>query len=907
MPFTAVTIPSSAAFWDDAARRMLDSGHVRDASDLSDLRVLVPTFEHLQLLKQALARRIGRTFVPPTITTLSAALGLLPPAGTSAVASSERLMALYAQLRQHGWLKKLFAARRNTDLLPLAETLLTLSDELTQAMLPSLQAKKGDDAEADRRWQQALEQLSPVARYLLSDETQLVWTIWKSQLDIGDANVVRFAQMMQLAEHARQPLFWISPVEPDAMEQAFLDAYSQRQAVIAMTLDWNMSFVDPVYARAWPEMLAMAEDDAPADVMSGNGIGNEIDDQALSVPPGLALYPAQHLEDEARAGAQTIIDWLSQGKERIAIVAQDRVVARRIRALLERAPIHVADETGWKLSTTRAAAAIAAWLELVASRAETVNLLDFLKSPFVFAGIAEKADLVMVAEIALHRDNVLGGWDAADAALAAVPDAQRMVAMLAQQAAQFVGRKSLCAWLGVTDAALRTLGMRDAMQADAAGAQVMQLLQAIADECENIDHDFSFAEWRAFVDLQLEATAFVQPNRDRRVVMLPLNGARLRRFDAVLLVGADADHLPSRPVETLFFANAVRRELGLATRESRQRQQLRDVTELLMANDCVVMSWQMHRNGEPNPMSPWLERLELTLAQAAAAPLKKHQVTIASRTMTATLPFMPAPRAAALRPSKLSASGYNSLVACPYQFFATRMLGLSGLDELSEMPEKRDYGDWLHRILAQFHQALQQGTIPADERASLLDDISERVFRDELRKSAAALGYYARWKKTMPAYLAWVEERETGGWRFVFGEQRFEKLLQWDDGEILLHGRIDRVDENAGGARGVLDYKSTNRTALSERLKQGEDQQLPFYGLLSDVPLEAAAYVPLEATKERIREADADDYARWQQMLEQRIVDSMRGIDQGAPLPASGPESVCRYCDVRGLCRKGAW
>lgn len=896
MPITVVTIPPSAAFWDAAARSILESDRLRDGidpADFSDIRVLVPTFEHLQLLKQALAQRIGRAFVPPIITTLSAALGLLPPvSGKSAVASSERLMSLYAQLRQHGWLKKLFAARRNTDLLPLAETLLALSDELTQAMLPSLHAQAADLPDADTRWQQALEQLSPVARHLLSDETQLVWTIWKSQLDAGDATVVRFTQMMRLAEQAHQPLFWISPVEPDAMEQAFLDVYAQRQPVTAMMLDWRAASVDSVYAKAWGEMLA---DDARID-----------DSTSIATPQGLALYPAQHLEDEARAGAQTVIDWLMQGRQRLAIVAQDRVVARRIRALLERAQIQVADETGWKLSTTRAAAAIAAWLELVASRAETVNLLDFLKSPFVFADVVDKDDLVMTAEIALHRANVLGGWDAADAALNGVIDVQRMVATLAQQAAQFAGRKSLCAWLGVTDAALRNLGMREAMLADAAGAQVMQLLQSIADECEDVDHDFSFAEWRAFVDLQLEATAFVQPNHDRRVVMLPLNGARLRSFDAVLLVGADADHLPSRPVETLFFANAVRRELGLATRESRQRQQLRDVTELLAANVRVVMSWQTHRNGEPNPVSPWLERLELALAQAGAEPLARHAVTIASRALSPVPPFMPAPKAGVLRPSKLSASAYNSLVACPYQFFATRMLGLSGLDELSDMPEKHDYGDWLHQILAQFHQTLQQSS-SADARAQLLNDISERVFHDELKKSAAALGYYARWKKTIPAYLEWVAEHEAAGWRFVFGEQRFEKLLQWEGGEILLHGRIDRVDENVDGARSVMDYKSTNRTALSDRLKQGEDQQLPFYGLLSDVPLDSAAYVPLEATKDRIREAEADDYVHWQQMLERRIVGSMRDIARDVPLPASGPESVCRYCDVRGLCRKGAW
>jgi ATP-dependent helicase/nuclease subunit B len=33
----------------------------------------------------------------------------------------------------------------------------------------------------------------------------------------------------------------------------------------------------------------------------------------------------------------------------------------------------------------------------------------------------------------------------------------------------------------------------------------------------------------------------------------------------------------------------------------------------------------------------------------------------------------------------------------------------------------------------------------------------------------------------------------------------------------------------------------------------------------------------------------------------------MRAVAGGAPLPASGIELVCRYCDVRGLCRKGGW
>ena len=445
------------------------------------------------------------------------------------------------------------------------------------------------------------------------------------------------------------------------------------------------------------------------------------------------------------------------------------------------------------------------------------------------------------------------------------------------------------------------------MQADAAGAQVIALLASIAQSCHGLNQAFSFAEWRAFVSLQLEATAFVAPELDRRVVMLPLNGARLRSFDAVLVVGADADHLPSQPNETLFFANAVRRELGLATRESRQRQQLRDLVELLSSNREVVLSWQSYKDGEPNPASTWIARLQLTLERAGAATVADHVVGIPSQTLTPVPQVRPHPAAPQLLPSKLSASGYGSLVACPYQFFATRMLGLSGLDELSDMPEKRDYGDWLHRILRVYHETVRDQAVGVAQRADLLQNVSAGIFARELDKSAAALGYYARWQKVMPAYLNWANDREAQGWHFVLGEQRFEKILPWENGAITLHGRIDRIDQHDDGARAVLDYKTQSTPALRDKIKHREDHQLAFYGLLSDQPIAAGHYVALEATKDKTGDVAAPDYGQWQQALERQIGSSMQAIATGAPLSATGIEMVCQYCDVRGLCRKGAW
>ena len=905
-------IPPSSAFWPEVARALLSASHESDGvnnRDLSHWRVVVPAFVHAHLLKAALATELPGVFIPPRMNTLSALLQTLPPApnAPTASASSERLMRLYSELRQHAWLKKIFSARRNTDLLPLAQTLLALSDELTQALLPSIR----DASDVDQRWETALEQLTPSARQLLSDETQLVWSIWKSQLDGDDAIALRFDQMLQFAEQADSPLAWISSVEPEPMERAFLEAYARRQPVLQITLDWQAATIGSAYVTAWPELI-----DAAADSAEVNYHAPAVDLFAaaefnVALPPGIALCPAQSIEDEALQGAQTILDWLLAGKTRLAIVAQDRVVARRIRALLERAQVHVADETGWKLSTTRAASAIAAWFDVVTQRGETTALLDLLKSPFMLADLQHKSAQVMAIEIALRRANVLGEWGSVINALADAPLEQKTLSMLAQQASVYAGRKTLRAWIN-TGSALETLGVASALAVDPAGQQILQMLQNIASEgSESAEAAalFSFPEWRALVNLQLDDTSFISSAGDRRVVMLPLNGARLRNFDAVLLVGADGSHLPSQPQETLFFANTVRRELGLATRESRQRQQMRDLAELLAMNPEVVLSWQAHQDGEPNPVSPWIERLELTLARAGVAALPRHRAIIAELRLQPMQAAMPAPHAGELRPLRLSASAYNSFVACPYQFFAKRMLGLASLDELSDLPEKRDYGGWLHQILETYHETIRDQGISntQEQRVAILVDISKQLFDKIIAKNAAALGYYARWQKVISAYVTWANEREAQGWHFVFGEQAYEKLLPLPTGEITLHGRVDRIDQNDAGERAVLDYKSSSVVVLNKKLKDHEDHQLAFYGLLSDVPVDAAHYVALETTKDKIGDVSAPDYDQAQSVLEEQIRNNMQAISDGAPLPANGIESVCQYCDVRGLCRKGAW
>ena len=76
MGITTRLVPPGAGFWPQAARLVIDaaraSGAAGSVPDLSGIRVMVPTFVHLGLLRRALAAELGLSFIAPQATTLSA-------------------------------------------------------------------------------------------------------------------------------------------------------------------------------------------------------------------------------------------------------------------------------------------------------------------------------------------------------------------------------------------------------------------------------------------------------------------------------------------------------------------------------------------------------------------------------------------------------------------------------------------------------------------------------------------------------------------------------------------------------------------------------------------------------------------------------------------------------------------
>ncbi len=852
-------------FLDRVASHIL-SCHAQDSPDLRRATVLLPNYHVARPLAQALSAlsKLPALLLPQMTTLNDWALQI--PLDTPVTTDTRRHALLYQHLRKRQWFEQ-------ADLWSMTRDLLLLFDELTYSLkaLP-------DDADAFA----AAVQLAYQARQnsTLQLESRLVFELWHAmqsaaELDKASAYQLRLGK---LAARASQPLIVLRASDWDALEQRFLDEYAQRAEVTVFDVR---------------EMAATN----------------------LQNPPPLAgklhFFAATSLEQEAHAAAMQVRLWLQQGKRDIAIVAQDRVVARRMRALLERDKVLVQDETGWTYSTLSVSTVMDRWLTALRSDFYHQDLLDLLKSPFIFADMTagERKAAVYKLEHLLRKQGVVAGLE--KFIILAKQDTllHQLLARLREAAALLEQNKrlGLSVWLSALNESLSVLGVDKGMQQDEAGAKMLAVLAVWQRELAGDRGSYRFTEWRRWLAQQLDTDTYQDTGIESPVRLTHLAATRWRAFDAVVLLGCDAGHLPSIADGGRWFNDAVRGSLSLPTRGTHAARQRDDLLALLALNDCVLATWQKDRNGEEILLSPYLQMLRDHHLLAHGDDLSENELAAFlaaedARAVELQRAAQPAPSVPSdAVPQSVSTSAYNSLVACPYQFHARYILRLNELDEVREAIEKRDYGERVHDILRRFHERYPQVTgHPAVEIDAALREISEQVFADLLKQDFAARAWLARWFKSLPAYLEWQMESESQGWRYAGAESEFERELEG----VRLRGRIDRLDVKEGEKR-VLDYKTQREQYLRDKLKEpGEDVQLACYAFAQEA--NEAAFVSIENGDVK-SVAPAQNAQQLAQLNAARLVQVMGSIRGGTGLPANGIDHACNYCEMRGVCRKGEW
>lgn len=859
------------------------------------LTVLLP---HARLVPLFTKARLGPCLRYLTLTAWAEQQELPPEYRITS--SLERLSLVYQALRERGWFIQ-------QDRWALAQEALKWVDELTSwGFVAPANLEEFTHTLAAAYDAGLSEPLLFEARFILD-----LWQVLSATpLEPSEkmARQYRLSQAVKNAPPGHYLVIDIGQLQPyESKALADLASIRSVEWLCSETLINTHHPVAPLLECAWERPIS-----TPLLVRAGNF------SQAYPDTPfgDFQIIACTSLEQEARSGCAQILKWRENGHQEIALVAQDRVVARRLRALLAESGVPVFDESGWVFSTTAASTVVMRLLELFGPQGNYRTLEDLLHSPYLLPGWSpEKLNLAReTLRTQIHQANWLGGLDrltrlsglntpSADGSLEA---ALELALLLNEQNQLFQGpSRPLITWMESLQVALAQLGILEGLQSDQAGSQLQDILGRFQENCTRAHGRYSLGEFTRILDHHFENCPFMEEELAGAVRLTQLSLTRLRSFDAVLMVGADSAHLPALP-NFPFFGDSVRQALGLPGREIFVLAAQEELGSLISRTSRMVISWQKEQGGEPNALATSLLRLEVFHQSAYGTSLIKvgQPSAFASENTPPLNP--PSPQAPELVPDSLSASALNTLLACPYRYFAGQMLGLDPERGVRETLDKRDYGNTVHRILQRFHRKHPiLGTLGRENALTKLETLSRELFLNQ-GNDPEQRAWCLRWLDCIEPYVDWCLEQEELGWYWHEAESSPPpvSLPLADGSSLLLKGRLDRVDRQRNGSLRILDYKLKDSAALKREQELGEDEQLPFYGLLYPEASEAA-FLPLEG--DAIKPIFCEPLRDRTELTSGRIKEIFSSIRQGSGLTANGTPKACNTCAYAGLCRLNWW
>jgi ATP-dependent helicase/nuclease subunit B len=953
--------PPLAALADHLIRCLTSGADLTDHTIiLSDLRIGIPLRRHL--IEQA-QQQGHHALLGPQMLTLDKWLAPFLPARQRICPEQRRLLILVEALLDQPAL--LGAANPWA----LAENLLQLFDELTLNRI-----ELGNDQNQFIQQIATWYQLSHTQLHGLTQEAELVlqlWLAWHTQLhaslmiDQRAARIAAFNNSLEAMPN-KQTLHLVGMEFRHRAEQHWLTALRQKSNVV-IWLHGNVTTSTPASLisqnmQDWCTELGISPASAPplsayeaALVTILNPNAAPLHQRARAfvhhypespLRDRIITYAARDSEHEARAIDVQVRRWLLAGKQNIAIVTENRRLARRLRALLERAEIILEDSAGWALSTTRAAAALEALLECIEEDFAHTPLLDLCKSSFIFADLDDNQ--VSNAVYRLERDiiqheNIARGLQRYQRFITDRSERLSDIWLEQTQPAFLLslldrlntgtqtlrrllsGKHQPAYFISTLFTTLQQLGMFTALERDDAGSRLLSLLETLQTAAHEIHLKMNWLDFRGWLGRSLETVYFRPSDSGCPVQLLNLAQAQWQHFDAIIIASAEQDQLPGRAQASPFFNDSVRREMGLPTRQRLGQDQLRQFYRLLHSAPQILITYRREADGEWIAKTPWLEAIETfhqvaydtTLHDAELDYLAQHTEVQVFRCDTPTLPELqtaPAPRAPTeFIPALLSYSDFQQLVNCPYQFFAARCLRLSPPEEVRLVLSKREYGQRVHQCLQAFHSNVENLPGPFNQpltvarRAdaiALMQQIAATVFARDVAENFTHRGWLHQWQQCVPAYIDWQIRREQT-WKIHHVEQREQIPLT---AQLQLKGRLDRLDMSLDGV-GIVDYKTGNPPSKTDVLA-GEEIQLAFYALLAQQPQQTVAqaeYLQINDDMASKVLIPGDMLTTLSEQLRQQIERTFNDMTQQQPLPAFAHEEVCNKCDMEMLCRKQMW
>ena len=883
-----------------------------DGSDLSSVVVLLPNLFACGHFTQILADSCPRTCMFPKITTLER-LTRNSSIEVTEKSNSFFIAEIYSVLKEENF-------TRGDNLWMLATDIFHLFNEIT--------LNSGYLHEKDFDFQQYLARaVSKINLRPLQYEATLISKMWEAFWcenlnpleQVVDAAGAKMLRLRSLTKKLSGPIYAVGLPELDQGDQNFFRSYSRNFPVYFYQMG---GWIDGATENEnfFHQAIISCFDKTPQTTSNLKSREHRWKKNNSLNFSNVKIVGLKGLEREASVVVRQIERWINTGLKKIALVGLDNVSARRIRALLERRNIFLQDELGWLFSTTSASTIILRWLDICSNSFSKASLLDVTKSPFFnFPGISKT---VLYTEICDMPIDYFAKTCIADY----VKEAKKnqlsantiLVLSKIESLVMFFNNgatRSLTEWLSRLEHCLDALEISDRLNTDIAGRQLIDLLNIhrlqLLDSAEN----FSLSEWRQWLNNQFETNQFYDSEVTSPVVLTTLNNTRLRYFEAVAVVGCDTSHLPGQYEDLSILSNSLRNEIGLPGDLKKVKRVGENLFWLFSLNVPIIFTWQREKDGNPNGLGAILEiiNLQKITIDGKKMILDAPQRSLDSLNIAHQLDCDPVINSRAevvlpkaVIPKKISNSSYQSLLDCPFQYFARYVLGLSESQQRERYLDKSKYGELIHRVLYEFHNQVPvvKNVDPQDAK-KILWNIFLKYFDDITGPYLVLMSWRFESEELLNSYLDWQIERENKGWFYHEGEVPCEKTIKVKkDIDLIATGRIDRIDRNNLGQKVVIDYKTSPFSKLKSYVNEPhKNVQLLFYCFLSSEILTHASYVGLN-------KKNVEDFGLKSEVNElakknvERLLQTFGDLHDGIPLPANGSDAICEFCKMRGVCRK---
>ena len=679
-------------------------------------------------------------------------------------------------------------------------------------------------------------------------ELDFLGLLWQDKASAGQRQ--RRTQLLEMAERASQPLAYICFQKPPPLFGEFIGKWSQPASLIEIELDETASRLEQLWQQ---------------DQSQFGRVRRSLQDTPLAA--NLSVCAAETLEDASRSAFAQITDWLERGLEKIGIVAYDRALTRRLNAACSAAGICLEDRTGWAADALLVGNCLLAATQQVALGNQTID--NLVQALCIHLHDAGKPWAFPVRNWQRNRS---GEFVDLAADLKKWPASARPSDWI-EQIVQMAGRPPLESIFANDDTATQLLGY----------------LNQLAVEFEDFTGTLNRAEMLGLLRESIARLHLPAEPANCSLRIIPPNPVVDEPFDALLLLGADATTLPGVP-ESLAFNETVRQELGLPTRDDVIEDVRRRNAALLAAHanrECLAVSV----GSRP---SPYLELLvsEKNRRQPTPPPWQHPRLASAiSGQRSVTIP-------ASIRPKKISPSGADTLMACPYKFFVEKLLQANEENRFSLFDNAR-FGQLVHAILKIYHE---------NDGHSDLESLLAQTLADMPLATTERQLMAWRLEPLLEKYRRHFAEHRAGGWQTIVVEEKFARKMDADL-DIELAGQLDLLVQDEHGRQAVGDIKTGVITR--PEVITGEKPQLLLYAYLAkaDPNLSFLRIVRIEAGRARVEDLTMNKAApELSEMVFARLQEQMQQIfEQGRELRANGAKKTCSNCAAAGMCRQPHW